>query len=57
VALVPESDEAQEFVHLDFEGAARNPAQAAGKLQVLAAAEVGVPTYSVPGVLARALQE
>jgi hypothetical protein len=55
VALVPESDEAQEFVHLDFEGAARNPAQAAGELQIFAAAEVGIEVWFLGDVPEAAL--
>ena len=42
VAVVPEADEAEEFVHLGLQGAAGNPAQASGELEIFAAGEVGV---------------
>jgi hypothetical protein len=42
VAVVEEADEAQEFVHLGFQDAARKAAQAAGELEVLAPAEVRI---------------
>jgi hypothetical protein len=42
VALVPEADEAEEFVHFEFEGPAGKSTEAAGELEILAAAEVGI---------------
>jgi len=42
VAVIPECEGAEEFVHARVEDAARDAAEAAAELEVLAAGEVGV---------------
>ena len=56
MAIVPEADEAEEFVHFGFEGAARDAAEAAGELEVLAAAEVGIEVRFLGDVAEAALE-
>jgi hypothetical protein len=56
VAIVPEADEAEEFVHFGFEDAAGKAAQAAGELEVFAAAEVGIEVGLLGDVAEAALE-
>jgi hypothetical protein len=56
VATVPEADEAEEIVHFGFERAARNAAEAAGELEVFAAAEVGIEVGLLGDVAQAALK-
>ena len=42
VAVIPECEGAEEFVHARFEDAARHAAESAAELEVLAGGEVGV---------------
>ena len=56
VAIVPEADEAEEFVHFGFEDAAGNAAQTAGELEVFAAAEVGIEVGLLGDVAEAALE-
>ena len=42
VAVGPESDQVEEFIHFGLEGAAGDAAEAAGELEVFTAREVGI---------------